>query len=131
MTAGIRTMTTERIAEPRAAATGKDPKTKRPHAAAGSRTTTLGLSIAATAGLVVAMVAGSPQAATNSVARGNVVPAVAELGSVAGSRPSIVLPVAGDSVVDPGSRATVSQATPQPIVLQPRRRVVVKSNGSR
>ena len=135
MTTGMTTMTTEVVAEPRIVASGQVAsgqvaKPRRTHAAAGSRTATLGLSVAATAGLVIAMVSGSAQPAVGVTEAGISTP-VAELGVVAGSRPSIVLPVAADSVVTSGSRATVSRATPQPIVLQPQRRIVVKSNGSR
>ncbi len=128
MTMGTTTMTTEVVTEPRVVPGRPVTKTRRPHAAAGSRTAALGLSIAATAGLVVAMVSANAQPA---IGVPDIAAPVAQLNAVSGSRPSIMLPVAADTVTDPGTIATVFQATPQPIVLQPQRRVVVKSNGSR
>jgi hypothetical protein len=128
---GMTTMTTEVAAELRSSSHRSAPKPRRSHAAAGSRTVTLGLSIAATAGLVVAMVSSSTQANASQADATISTPQASELVATNASRPSVLLPVGPDTVIGDTNAATVTQATPQPIVIQPKRRVVVKSNGSR
>ena len=129
MTTTAMTMTTETIAEPRIAAGPRSTSVRRPHAAAGSRTVTLALSITATAGLMIAM--GSADAQSTVAASLETSSPVPEATVVTVPRSSVLLPVPSSGSGVAAQTPTVSRATPQPIVLQPQRRVVVKSNGSR
>lgn len=124
------TMTTEAVAEPLIAARTRTASSRRPHAAAGSRTVTLALSITVTAGMMIAM--GSADAQSTTIVGWEPLPSLPGTAVATVSRPNILLPVpaSGGAVATP-SAPTVSSATPQPIMLQPQRRVVVKSNGSR
>lgn len=124
------TTTTETVAEPLIVAKSRTTPSRRSHAAAGSRTVTLAISITAAAGLMITM--GSAEAQSPVTAGSEVLPAFPEPTVATVTRPNILLPVpASDGVLAATRTATVSAAEPQPIMLQPQRRVVVKSNGSR
>ncbi|MFV1971507.1 MAG: hypothetical protein ACC683_10975 [Acidimicrobiia bacterium] len=124
------TTTTETVAEPLIAAKSRTTPSRRSHPAARSRTVTLALSITATAGLMIAM--GSGEALSSVTVGSEVLPAPPEPTVATVTGPNILLPVpASDGALATAQTATVSAAKPQPILLQPQRRVVVKSNGSR
>jgi len=126
-------MTTEASAEPRIAA-GRRHTVSRPlHPAAGSRTTALALSITATAGMMIAMVSANATATAVTTVASEALPPAPEATVVTIARPNILLPVPSlTNQAAPTPKAPVAVATPQPIKVEPQRRVVaVKSNGSR
>ena len=110
------------------------PARKRPrHPAAGSRLLAAALSIGAAAGLVATMGIADARATEDTGATTVAAPLPATV-SVAAARPAILLPVPASEVTAAPSTTSTTRvaATPQPIKIEPQRRVVtVKSNGSK
>lgn len=87
------------------------------------------LSVTATAGLMVVMGAANVQSAAATAPPALPQAAPTPVASI--TRPNILLPVPMTTGGNTLTRS-VPRATPQPIVVQPRRRLVVaRSNGSR
>lgn len=124
-------MTTDSTTGIRAGANRRTAQARMEHPAARSRKVALVLSVATTAGLMVSMATSATPFTTT--ADSEALPPTPGPTVVSVTRPDILLPVAssgGATATAPA--ASVSKATPPPIVLQPQTRVTVaRSNGSR